>query len=298
MGQGERMAREWRDWEAEHTMAGIQCPCLEVVEPRAVAATGVEDAEGVEPPVLGCGAREARESGREGAKKKRRRWRPLNVATNADEPQVEMEDAVGEVRKEDSQVGERQEAEQVAAPPPEQPRRTSEVRPRGKRQRGAPPQAFVVELVTFNGSGAPQLLDAMEVLGAKRNSLAALLVQEHHGKGDSLADLQAGARTRGMKVAPSEATTGAGGGRSAGVGVAVPSHRGWGGVFSACWDLSPKESPGRLAGAWLQAGPRGGHGRPLHLLLALGGDVVAERGPCEQSARDCIRLRLRMDHRR
>ncbi len=174
------------------------------------------------------------------------------------EPCMEVEDNEGEAAEGGQDTVEEQAAEVMDVPPPIQPIRTSCSRPRGRRQRGAPPHAFVVDVVTFNGSGAPQLLEAMGALAGDRASLAALLVQEHHGMGDSLADLQAGARARGLKLAPSEATAGKGGGMSAGVGVAAPTHRGWGGISAAQWDFSPAESPGRLAGAWLQAGPRGG----------------------------------------
>ncbi len=257
--QGERMAREWRDWEAEMTMAGIQCPAVEAEEPCAVTMADLQEVESMEPPARAGRVWEGgSRAEREGKRGKRRRWRPLNTANRDDEPTLEAGDTAVAEQCAAREAGDGQEAEKFAVPPPESQKRTDKVRPRGRRQRGAQSQAFVTELVTFNGSGGPQLLEAMETLGAKRATLAALLVQEHHGRGDSLADLQAGAKARGMKLAPNEATVGKGGGRSAGVGVAAPSHRGWGGVLAPRWDLSPRESPGRLAGAWLQAGPRGG----------------------------------------
>ncbi len=98
----------------------------------------------------------------------------------------------------------------------------------------------------------------MRVLAARRSSLGALMIQEHHARKGAVADLQAGAKARGFKLAANEATLGSGGGASAGVGVALPSHRGWGGILGPYWDFSPAESPGRIAGVWLEAGPRGG----------------------------------------
>ncbi len=259
IGQGERLAREWREWEAEMTMAGIQCPRLE--ESTMSGGVRTEEAEiyDLEAAPTGGAAGSARRVRAEGGgMKRRRRWRPCGIANVEGEPWVEQEgseelEADGSPRPREAQV-----SETLVAPRPEGPSRTARIRPRGRRQRGSPPQEFAVDLVTFNGSGAPQALEAMSVLSARKLSLGALLIQEHHGRGDSLADLQAGARARGMKLAANEATAGKGGGVTAGVGVATPTHRGWGGIFAASWDLSPVGSPGRLAGAWLQVGPRGG----------------------------------------
>ncbi len=66
-----------------------------------------------------------------------------------------------------------------------------------------------------------------------------------------MAALQAGARARGLKLAPCEATTGKGGGGSAGVGVATPTHRGWGG-FSRRAGIIPRTAPlgGSRAPGW------------------------------------------------
>ncbi len=257
--RGEQLAEEWRAWEAEMTMAGIQCPRTEVGTQREVRAAGEQLVERLAPPEVGVRdgtARGARAEG--GAKREKRRWRPHANVQLEGQPRVDMEGE--EVASGQREVGnsEAQEAEEMAVPPSEGPARSARARPRGRRQRGAAPQAFAVDLVSFNGSGSPQALEAMEVLAARRASLAGLLIQEHHAMGDALADLQAGAKTRGMKLAPCEATMGGGGGGAAVVGVAVPLNRGWGGVFAPRWDFSPRESPGRLAGAWLEAGPRGG----------------------------------------
>ncbi len=255
--QGARLAQEWREWETEMATAGIDCPRLEEGEAGGEAAQGGVEVEVMEPPPPkspGTGGEKGR-----GGKQRRRRLRPMQMVQSDGEPSIEEVEKEGEVAGAiQGAMEERAVAEAVAAPPQAQARRTGRSRPRGRRQRGAPAQDFVVDVVTFNGSGAPQLLEAMGVLAGNKASLAALLVQEHHASGDSLADLQAGARARGLKLAPCEATEGKGGGWSAGVGVAAPTHRGWGGISAPRWDFSPAESPGRLAGAWLQAGPRGG----------------------------------------
>ncbi len=274
-GEGQRLARDWRDWEAEMTMAGIRCPRVEDRGEEALAESGHEEAEAYDVPTTftqrggGVGERGA-EKGKKG---KRRRWRPMEVDQDSGGPRLELgleDEAV-------QQAGDGQEAERVTPPEGIRPRRTSEVRPRGRRQRGGPPEAFDVELVTFNGSGAPQALEAMRALGARRKSLGALLLQEHHARGDAVADLQAGAKARGFRLQMNEATAGKGGGASAGVGIAVPTQRGGGGIFGPHVDFSPAESPGRLVGMWLEAAPERGNDRPLHLVLAHGGDDSAER---------------------
>ncbi len=104
----------------------------------------------------------------------------------------------------------------------------------------------------------PQAVAALDKLREKSKKVAAVLVQEHLAAGDAVADLQHAARRVGFKIAPNEAAKGKGGGPSAGVALAVPLHRGWGGIQGPSWDLSPAASPGRLVGAWIQAGPRGG----------------------------------------
>ncbi len=272
--QADRLRQEWRDWEAEMATAGIQGPCLEESGKEAAAGTrcsllqgGAAEVTEEEKRAEGCESIRVPAEGEVGAvrkpeateatRNKRRRWRPLEAMRHEGEPTLEHEDEAE--REGASNADPRgQEAEVLAVPAAHEPRRTATVRPRGRRQRGSQPRDFAVDVVTFNGSGAPQALGAMAALSARRRSLGALLIQEHHGRGDALADLQAGARAKGMKLAPCEATTGKGGGVSAGVGVATPTHRGWGCIFGTNWDLSPPGAPGRLAGAWLQVGPRGG----------------------------------------
>ncbi len=254
--EGQRLAREWRSWEAELTMAGISGPCIEECRVRVPARGEQEEVEvvGAPPPVPQLG-KKGRTHGGEERRRGRRRWTPMDLDRETEGPRLELGEGHAAVRP----VGEEaQQAEFMTPPADGGARRTSLVRPRGRRQSGGPPEAYDVELVSFNGSGAPQALEAMGALDGRRKHLGALLVQEHHAKGGAIADLQAGAKARGFKFLANEATGGKGGGASAGVGVAVPTQRGYGGIFGPNWDFSPVESPGRLAGTWLQAGPRGG----------------------------------------
>ncbi len=92
----------------------------------------------------------------------------------------------------------------------------------------------------------------------RRRDVAAVLNQENWTDLSGVADLQHQARELGWKFAPSPAAKGKRGGPSAGVGVAVPSHLGWGTAPGHQWDLSPAGSPGRIAAAWVQAGGVGG----------------------------------------
>ncbi len=149
-----------------------------------------------------------------------------------------------------------------AAPPSGEPPAEGSVggrrpRPRGRRQRGNTGNTEV-DIISFNGSGAVQSLRALELLKDRRRRTAAVLFQEHHARGDALADLQSQVAALGWKVAAAPATDGRGGGASAGTAVAVPLHRGWSTTAAGRWDLSPRGSPGRLSGAWVQAGPRAG----------------------------------------
>ncbi len=242
-------AEEWRRMEEEATMAGIPCPRVEEQSRGRVAETAQDlraVAEIWRPPPPG---QQRRVSGKpEGGKKKRQRWRPLKFQEESGEPLIEETRVVPS------------ESVRAVEPVPvhRRPARTPEVRPRGRRQRGAQAEEFEVEVVTFNGSGSPQAVAALEVLRGQSKKVAAVLLQEHLARGDAVADLQHAAKGRGFKLAPNEAAEGKGGGPSAGVAIAVPLHRGWGGIQGPCWDLSPPGSPGRLVGAWVQAGPRGG----------------------------------------
>ncbi len=243
-------AASWRAWEDEVVMAGISPPSIE--EQASIGAAGpsqvaMEVAERVrpQPPRV---QQQVAAGKNEGGKKRRQRWKPLVIHPREGEPQVEegldiLEDA--------EQPG-------ASAPLQLRPPRTAAVRPRGRRQRGGPAELFDVDVVSFNGSGQPQAVQALASLKEGNRKAAVVLLQEHLARGDAVADLQHAARRCGFKLAPNEAAQGKGGGPSAGVAIAVPLHRGWGGIQGPVWDLSPAASPGRLVGAWVQAGPRGG----------------------------------------
>ncbi len=142
--------------------------------------------------------------------------------------------------------------EQVGAPPRQL--RGREHRPRGGRGgRGRRADPGVQEVVTFNGSGRPQCLAALAALASERKNIAAILLQEHHAPRPEVPDLQAAAKAEGWKLAAAGATEGSGGGASAGVAVAVPSHRPWGCPHPRQWDYSPRGSLGRLAAMWVQS---------------------------------------------
>ncbi len=146
-------------------------------------------------------------------------------------------------------------------PPVEEQRSGRRPRPRGRRQRGPAARSkeyTEVDIISFNGSGAAQCLAALRRLRDHRRRTAAVLIQEHQARGDALADLQAQAATLGWKVAAAHATDGKKGGSSSGTAVVVPLHRGWSTTAAGSWDLSPRGSPGKLSGAWVQAGPRSG----------------------------------------
>ncbi len=248
VGEARRMAESWRAWEEEATMSGIACPRIDEQGPSGAAGreqAASDEAERIRPPPM-----EQRRvpGGKDGVKKRRQRWRPLVI-----------QEAEGEPHVEEARRSPREEVQLVHAVPIQpRPARTREVRPRGRRQRGGPAGLFDIDVVTFNGSGSPQAVAALGVLREQSKRVAAVLMQEHLARGDAVADLQHAARRVGFKLAPNEAAVGKGGGPSAGVAIAVPLHRGWGGIQGPCWDLSPAASPGRLVGAWVQAGPRGG----------------------------------------
>ncbi len=252
MEEAKGVSEGWRAWEAEATMAGISCPRAEedVRCPEVEGAPSVvsESETYLPPPVSQQQAAGQRSSQRSGQRKTRQRWRPLTAQAAEGEPGIaELQSLATE-------------GEAVVDPVPVQPRppRTRECRPRGRRQRGAPAENFEVDVYTFNGSGTPQAVAALASLRGSSRRVAAVLLQEHLARGDAVADLQSAARSVGFKLAPSEAAVGKGGGPSAGVAIAAPLHRGWGGIHGPCWDWSPAGSHGRLVGAWVQAGPRGG----------------------------------------
>ncbi len=241
-------ASSWRAWEDEMVMAGISPPRIDEQTPSGGEGRGLvtmEVAKRVQPPPPRVQQSAVRN---EGGKKRRQRWKPLDIRAAAGEPPIEEAlDLEGGTGQPDA-----------AGPLQLVPSRSATVRPRGRRQRGGPAELYDVDVVSFNGSGQPQAVQALASLKEENKKTAVVLIQEHLARGDAVADLQHAARRYGYKLAPSEAAQGKGGGPSAGVAIAVPLHRGWGGIQGPVWDLSPAASPGRLVGAWVQAGPRGG----------------------------------------
>ncbi len=250
-----RRAHEWRRLQEDLHAVGIRPPEVEDPEPRPahprdspqallVAAPPCRPASG------GTGAqRSGTEEGAEARQRKRqkRRLRPLVIARGEEEP------ALVEEREEAEPPSGEAAAVLVGSVPPRQPR-GREHRPRGGRGgRGRRADPELQEIVTFNGSGKPQCLAALAILAAERKSVAAVVLQEHHAQRQDVPDLQAAARAEGWKLAAAEAAEGAGGGASAGVAVAVPSHRPWGCPHGQRWDYSPRGSPGRLAAMWVQS---------------------------------------------
>ncbi len=143
---------------------------------------------------------------------------------------------------------------------------------RGSAARTAPPradrrsrQADMVEIVSFNSTGSPQLRDALKEVYERnkrtergRPRTVAILAQEHQLDGTRWADFQHAAKRIGWRLVGAQAARGSKGGNSAGVAVAAPSHIGVAPVTGHTWDVSPPESPGRLAAVWIDTGPRGG----------------------------------------
>ncbi len=124
-------------------------------------------------------------------------------------------------------------------------------RPRGRRRRRAPAST---EIWSINSSGRPQLLAAIvKAQSVGRGAICAILSQEHQARGPAVADLQADCRACSWRMAAAGATTGEGGGSSAGVGVATPAHVPSGLRPGWCTDVSPKGCPGRIAVHWVQA---------------------------------------------
>ncbi len=143
---------------------------------------------------------------------------------------------------------------------------------KGTAARTAPPradrrsrQADMVDIVSFNSTGSPQLRDALKEVYERnkrtergRPRAVAVLAQEHQLAGTRWTDFQHAVKRLGWRLVGAQAAKGSKGGNSAGVAVAVPSHIGAAPVTGHTWDISPPESPGRLSAAWIDTGPRGG----------------------------------------
>ena len=118
------------------------------------------------------------------------------------------------------------------------------------RKRTQAAQRSRMDCVILNSSGKPQLLAALEVSQGAR----VVFCQEHHCVGTQFADLQHDAKKLGWALTGAPATRTARDGNSAGVAVAVKAGIPFGDIGGS-FDLSPSASPGRLSGAWIQAGP-------------------------------------------
>ena len=109
--------------------------------------------------------------------------------------------------------------------------------------------SIACDILTLNSSGRPQLLAALQV----PNGAKIVACQEHHCHGADFVDLQHDAKALGWTLVGSPAAKTKSDGTSAGVCIAVRRAKGIGDVGGR-FDLSPPSSPGRLAGAWIQAG--------------------------------------------
>ncbi len=117
--RGEQLAEDWRAWEAEMTMSGIQCPRMEGSTEREAEASGEQVVQCLVPPVAGGRAGSARRvKAEDGTKRRKRRWRPLSVAHVEGQPCVDIEEADGTAELRDGGAREVQEADVAAALPP------------------------------------------------------------------------------------------------------------------------------------------------------------------------------------
>ena len=119
--------------------------------------------------------------------------------------------------------------------------------------------------------------------------MAALLSQEHHARGSALADLKAMAKRAGWNMSGASAVSS----HSAGAAVSVRSAYANGQTQGAKEDMSPAESPGRLATTWVDGVVKDGlllislylwegeglTPRNMRLLYAAGDVVTRHGGP-------------------
>ncbi|CAK0843011.1 unnamed protein product, partial [Prorocentrum cordatum] len=114
-----------------------------------------------------------------------------------------------------------------------------------------------ITLWTFNGSGWGTLKERIE--NAEGGLLQCYAVQEHRPTGDKIAVVSQSMKAKGHQFGGVETnpTIGSGGeaGTSAGVAGVAPRCIGMTYMFGKeKWDLSPRNSPGRAAAAWLSVG--------------------------------------------
>ena len=129
-------------------------------------------------------------------------------------------------------------------------------------------KSTIVDVCTFNSTGRPQLMDAWnhcrrgQVTGPRCEDtdvlVAACVNQEHHARGDECVDLKISARKAGWNFvgAMAEPTKGSQGKAGAAIATRTSFHTGL--TKGAAEDMSPEESPGRIATVWVDGTVRGG----------------------------------------
>ena len=124
------------------------------------------------------------------------------------------------------------------------------------------------DVCTFNSSGRPQLMDALNHCRRGRFTgprcsdvdvpVAACLNQEHHARGDEWVNLKMSARKAGWNLVGAKAELSKGSQGKAGAAIATRTAFHTGLTKSAAEDMSPEESPGRIAAVWVDGIVRGG----------------------------------------
>ena len=131
-----------------------------------------------------------------------------------------------------------------------------------RKVRGSKPK--VVDIVSLNSSGKPQLEQAFDYYGRSRASagnavvVGAILAQEHHALADAWIDLQHRGKAAGWQVQGAQAVPGEGGRGTAGTCVAARVHLGLTRAAGLPFDASPGGSEGRVSVTWVDGIMRGG----------------------------------------
>ena len=176
---------------------------------------------------------------------------PPSVDTDHDEPTF-----VGPFRKRERRPKRRGRREHPGDYPASEVMKSAAVsgRTRGLRsRRGDGKKNATIDILLLNSSGKPQYLAALQVnLGC-----SIMMNQEHHCGRSALVDLQFDARDLGWKLVGAAAHLTPKDGYSAGVSIATKQGIGVGSVGMK-FDHSPASALGRVAAAWVHAGPRTG----------------------------------------
>ncbi len=150
-----------------------------------------------------------------------------------------------QLQRHQQQQQQQQRREPAAAALPTAGKRTAHNRPRGK---GKASRALSA-IITGNTQGQPQLKAAMQSLAQHDTEVVAMLLQEHHARGDKFADMQAAAKRTGWRIHGSHARI-AECMPAAGTAVAVRASRAARTPAAGRVDCSPAASPGSLATLW------------------------------------------------